>query len=96
MDDFDRTLLRVSLIVSLLCIGLVAFWMTTAYAADDSSCQLLGIKGKLSVGWFPPGKTCDYGNGAYVESPSYLRAVVLVLAVTGLPFTYLMRRSLRH
>jgi len=98
MDDFDRILLRVSFVVSLVCLGIVSYWMVSAYQADPSTCDLFAgqVKGKLDVSWFPPGKLCTYGDDAFIDSPSYLRVVVLLGAVGGLPFTWWLQRSLRH
>ncbi len=95
MDDFDRTLIRVTFVVTLVCIGVVSFWMVTAYSATNASCDLVpGNIGDASVSWFPPGRVCTYGNGAFVDTPSYLRVVVLFIAAIGLPFTWWMHRSL--
>ncbi len=97
MDQFDRTLLRVSCAVWLIFVGAVIYWISSAYLADDSACDLLSgrITGTLSVGWFPPGRICDYNDGAFVDSPSYLRLVVMAGAVAGPPFILVMARSLR-
>lgn len=95
MDDFNRTLLKVCVAVSLGCIGLVAYWMVVAYQADASSCALLGTAGEASVSWFPPGTVCTYGEASFVDRPSYLRVPVLLIALGGIPFCWWMRRSLR-
>jgi hypothetical protein len=99
MDDFDRALVRVMLVLSLVSIALVALWLVLAAQATDASCDLFAgteVRGKSSVSVFPPGQRCTYGGGMFVHSPSYLRLVVLAVAVGGLPLTWFMRRSLRH
>ena len=99
MDDFDRTLVRVSFLVSLLCIGIVTAWLVLASRADAHSCELFQgarIYGDPSISWFPPGTTCTYDNGAFVDTPTYMRLVVVAGAVFGLPFTFWMSRSIRE
>lgn len=97
MDDFDRSLLRVTFALSLVAIVVVAMWLVQAHQTTDASCDLFEgqVTGRSSVSWLPPGHTCSYSDGVYVDSPSYLRMVVLVGAVGGLPFTWWMRRSLQ-
>lgn len=99
MDDFDRTLMRATLAVTLVCIGVVAFWLITAATADEKSCELFndaGIYGEPSISWFPPGLTCNYNNGAHIDSPQFIRVSVLFIAVIGLPFVWWLHRELNR
>ncbi|HET7689833.1 MAG TPA: hypothetical protein VFK41_05625, partial [Nocardioidaceae bacterium] len=80
MDDFDRALVRVMLVLSLASIAFVTLWLVLASHATDASCDLFAgtdVRGQSSVSVFPPGQRCTYGGGMFVHSPSYLRLVVL-------------------
>ena len=91
--------MRVTLAATLVCIGVVAYWMTIAYTADAKTCELFDgaqIYGEPSVSWFPPGLTCNYNDGAFVSSPKFIRVPVLFIAVIGLPFVWWLRRQLKR
>lgn len=99
MDRFDRRVLIVGAAVTLACVALIVLWLLDASSASRSDCQLFdgaNVYGNPSVSWLPPGLRCSYNDGAFVEQPSHLRTVVVVVAILGLPFSWWMARALRR
>ncbi len=69
---------------------------------SDFRCELIqgsSIYGEPSRSWLPPGTTCTWEldpYGRYVLTPSPVRLVVVVMALTGFPLLRYLDRLLRR